>query len=274
MKKIVKQEVITIYNLESIYNNIIKLINADFYLYQMGKVASTSIENDLKNKFNVVHTHSLYKNYITQDQFKLKHSIKKHDHKFILGELISYFLRKFKEEIKIITLVRDPVARNISMFFQDLHLLLYDEFRSNARKEYNYKNFFESFFHKRINHFYFNEWFDREIRRAFKIDIYNYPFDKEKGYTIIRDNNINILLLKVEKLDKLEKIIRKFTNYDEFNLFSSNSASNKWYSDIYDDFKKNVKFEKKLIDKIYSTRYSNHFYTEAEVNHFKHKWIK
>lgn len=238
----------------------------------MGKVASSTIENSLSKQFKITHTHSLFKNYITGEQFNLNNPIKKRDHKFIMGKMISIYLKKIKRDVKIITLVRDPIARNISMFFQDLHLLLNDEFTGNARTEYQTGNFFEYFFHKKINHFYFNEWFDKELLKALDINIYNYSFDKEAGYKIIKKDNISILIIKVEKLNQLENEIKKFTGYSDFELVRTNSANRKWYSEIYKNFKNNVKFDENLINKIYTTKFVKHFYSENEIKKFKNRW--
>ena len=45
------------------------------------------------------------------------------------------------------------------------------------------------------------------MKEVFGIDVFAYPFDAEKGYTLIKEGNIELLLMKMEKLSELENVI-------------------------------------------------------------------
>ena len=46
------------------------------------------------------------------------------------------------------------------------------------------------------------EWFNVELKEPLGLDIYQYEFDKMRGYQIIEKDNIELLLIKLEKLDE------------------------------------------------------------------------
>ncbi|OEF99782.1 hypothetical protein BHF71_00985 [Vulcanibacillus modesticaldus] len=250
-------------------------------IYQMGKVGSTSIEESIKNySKNVIHIHSLYsqnaydhfKNY---QSIKFYVSLKERIRYKIFAYLKRYILRRNKR-IKIITLVREPISRNISMFFQDIHIPIFEiakffdnRYEENVNNEMIYKMYIDKF-----NHEYGVDWFDKELKRAFNIDIYDYNFDKEKGFSIIKKDNINLLVIKMEKLNELEKQIGDFLEIEDFKLKNVNISSKKWYADLYKDFKKKFSPSEEYIDTLYNSRYMKHFYSEEEINHFRNKWLK
>ena len=91
-------------------------------IYQMGKVGSSSVKNTLmglKLPINLYHVHALTKKRLDwlQDTYRNASRVRGkaivHDH---LAE--SMYLRKkldqnYKKPWKVITLIRDPIARNI-----------------------------------------------------------------------------------------------------------------------------------------------------------------
>lgn len=106
---------------------------------------------------------------------------------------------------KIITLVREPIAKEISTLFQvgaKVNRNLIDEtgeFDVSLVLKY-FNDRFDKFDESIDNA---NLWFDKEIRRVFNVDVYEYPFDQEKGYTMIHEKNIDLLILRLENLDNI-----------------------------------------------------------------------
>lgn len=82
------------------------------------------------------------------------------------------------------------------------------------------------------------EWFDLEIKENFGIDVYGYDFDKERGFQIIRQDNVELLLMKLEKLDDCQEIIGEFVGAEDFKLIKSNMGNNKLYKFAYNELKK------------------------------------
>lgn len=217
-------------------------------IYQPAKVASSTVYKSILNyNRNVLHCHML--DNIGEDE----------DSMLRLLELKSG---------KIICLVRDPVARQIAAMWQNIHQVQ----RYSATV-----NFAE------IEKYYFPEqfaggefsWFDKQMKKVFNIDVFEYPFDQEKGYSIIKKGNIEVLLMKMEKLNDLEAVIGEFLNIENFKLDNENVGSEKPYRFAYRDYKANFKLPKEVLDNVYvKNKHTKHFYSEQERETFYNKWLK
>ena len=83
-------------------------------IYQMGKVGSSTLKESLAQKnISALHIHRYYFSN-NEKPINLRRLIHKLKSNFTFNKLIK------KEKIKIITLYRDPLSRNISSFFQNL----------------------------------------------------------------------------------------------------------------------------------------------------------
>lgn len=118
-------------------------------------------------------------------------------------------------------------------------------------------------------------WFDYEINKFFGIDVYAYPFDKEKGYSVIEKGNIKILLLKIECLQSLESVIGDFICDSDYKLVDKNMAEGKIYHYAYREFKENVKISPEYFNYYYggNSKYE-HFYSSKEIEQNYKYWKK
>lgn len=218
-------------------------------LYQPGKVASTSIYvSAQKYHKNILHCHNL--NSIGEDEESLRR----------LLDLKS---------AKIICLVRDPVARQIAAMWQNIPSLD----RYSAQVDFS-----------EIEEFYFADeqfdkkqfrWFESQMKKLIKIDVFAYPFDKEKGYSIIKDGNIELLLIKMEKLNDLENVIGDFLNIEQFYLCKENVGEEKPYRFALREYKENFYISNEQLDRIYKKEgWMKHFYTEKERMKMYMRWMK
>lgn len=257
-------------------------LNQEIYLiFQMGKVASKSIENSInKSKKKCLHLHSFKKSIVRElfNEYQSKNyycnNIK--DLELLIKKQIILRLLKINKNINIITLVREPISRNLSFYFQDFQIPLMEISKNRdttSAEKINIENFINDF-HKNFNHEHGVNWFDNHFKKSFGIDIYKYPFNKEEGYQIIEKKNLNILVLKLEKLNKLENIIGQFIHETNFSLDNSNQGNKKWYGSIYNKFKKEIVFPEKFINELYSSKFMKHFYTDNEISVFKNKYLK
>lgn len=225
----------------SLYNNEIILV------YQPGKVASTSICSSIQRYGrNVLQCHILSEISYRGDNL--------------------YKLLNLKGG-KIISLVRDPVARRISEMWQNItNIQRYSTEVDFSEVE---KYYFDSQFEN--TEFY---WFEDEMKKTFNIDVFTYPFDKEKGYIIIKQGNIELLLMKMEKLNELEKIIGDFLEIEDFHLQNDNIGKEKLYRFAFDEYKKNFIISHERLFEIYKdNKYMKHFYTEYECEALYKKWL-
>ncbi|KGK91262.1 hypothetical protein DP73_04685 [Desulfosporosinus sp. HMP52] len=264
-----------------------KLIKDNIYIYQMGKVGSTTIETSLKAiGVDSVHKHTFYRlphiNEVFKNYNTTKLVIKKRNRNFLktIKKIIYNHLvmKKFSSKnlnSKIISIVREPISRNSSMYFQDFYIpyfeyALLNKTRNNITASIDL--FINDFF-KRFNHEHGINWFDKEFLRATKINVYEYPFDADLGYCIINKNGLSILILQMEKMNALEKVIGEFVGAENFKLINDNNGTNKWYGPVYKDFKYKVCFSEEYIDSLYNSKYMKHFYSDKEIKQFRTKYL-
>ncbi|MGE0683644.1 MAG: putative capsular polysaccharide synthesis family protein [Candidatus Binatia bacterium] len=239
-------------------------------VYQMGMVGSTSIVEALTAiGLPVFHLHAL-------NPAHLMTVVEKHQEKGI--PLPAHIHQAFKvkkklldegKPVKIITAVRDPIARNISAYFQALRFFraLKPEF-----EEGELETMMTEFLNKYQHHLPLI-WFDREIKEVLGLDIYNYPFPKNDGVQRIRETKIDVLLLKAETADHLKiAVIREFLQIPEFSLKAKNVGKKKAYAHYYKPFLERIQLPAAYLDKMYGSRYVQHFYSPEEIHEFRKRW--
>ena len=119
------------------------------------------------------------------------------------------------------------------------------------------------------------EWYKKEMETVLGINVYEYSFDRDAGYSIIEKDGISLLLIKVEKLNSLEKVIADFLKEDDFKLCNYNLAKEKNYRHAYNEYLREVKIPTGYMDYYYKDNpYMDHFYTKDEKQRFYDKWSK
>jgi hypothetical protein len=245
----------------------------------MGKVGSSSIEHTLgERNIPSYHIHT----FDDHEEFHMYHN-KKDVSKFFdfknraLYRLVlkqrKRILQK-REQIKIVTLVRDPIATVFSRFFQDLHLQFIEGKKNDAIHRdmaVTYQHL-EHCFDNYINLNYFANWFDNELKRNFNIDVMRQELDNTQPFFTFKNEQANVMLIKCENLSSLDKEIGEFLGLQDFVLKNSNEAKNKWYSNIHQHFKHHYDFSKLFY--MYDLPLYRHVYSEQERDAFKHKWIQ
>lgn len=215
-------------------------------VYQPGKVASSSVYRRILNYGHyALHCHGL------KDVRSGKNN---------LSQLLSL------KSGKIISLVREPIARQISTMWQNISSVV----RYSADADFS-----------EIEQYYFGEgfentqyeWFDREMKEVFGIDVFAYPFDVERGYIIIKQGNIELLLMKMEKLSELRGVIGDFLGIEHFEIENRNIASEKLYRFAIKAYKKQFSISKKRLEDIFMNNEKvKYFYSEKERIAFYQKW--
>lgn len=236
-----KEEMLRYFALLSLHNDEIILV------YQPAKVGSSSVYKGIKNRNrNVLHCHTLLEVGEGSDDL--------------------YRLLNLKSG-KIISLVRDPVARRISEMWQGIvYTQRYDV-------GVNFSGIEEWYFDGEFWNSEF-EWFYQEMKAVFKIDVFEHPFNQEKGYSLIKQGNIELLLIKMEKLNELEAVIGEFLDIDGFQILNENIGKRKAYRYALQSYKKNFTISREKLEEIYKkNKYVKHFYSEQERNELYAKWI-
>ncbi|MBQ2900548.1 MAG: hypothetical protein IJE49_01710 [Agathobacter sp.] len=230
------------------------------WVWQPKKVGSKTVVKTLENSgINTVHLHSVMKK--TELQEKVSNVADEH-----INYLKTYY-SKGDHTLKIITLVREPIARALSGYmnaFSQLALLR-DVDKDLVKGA-------EAHIIESLENDYEFQWFNEEIRELTNIDIYRYPFDKELGYAWIKENKIEILILKTETLNQNARIIGEFVGCPNIEISNENVGAEKHYVYLYDEIKKRIKLPRKVLKEQYESSEFTHFYSEKEIQAFWQKW--
>ena len=268
--------------IERVYINLVNFnVRPPILIYQMGKVGSTSVYKSLKRsaaKHPIFHIHWLSKEGLIRAT-KLNDDINDPIFDMHLRRcrlLRSKYDTNRAKKWKFITLVRDPIDREISNVFQDIEI--FHRHLINDKKQVNLDDTL-ALVKKKIERNildidYCLTWFDKEFNQALLFNVYDFPFDKKSGYTIIRHKQSDVLILKLEKLtDCYTDALREFldTNLNT-RLVKANISDKKKYSSEVKFIKKNLKISPEAFDKIYSNKFVSHFYSRQEIKGFKKKW--
>jgi hypothetical protein len=244
-------------------------------VYQMGKVGSSSVMKSLKKAIlPLFHAHFLLKNadnrsFYNPNVYEILELKLGREKQVRRGEFLYNKIIVPKKQVKIISLTREPIGRNVAAFFQN--------FERETGKKYEQSNFtpqelgdiFVNFFPHSIP----LNWFDNNFKPFLGIDVYEYPFPKEQGYLKINKDNMDLLILKLETSDSVkEKAIAEFLGLKEFKLVRKNVGQDKNYRDMYKQFKQNLKLTLSYVEEMCSSKYFNHFYTEEEIRKVYSRW--
>lgn len=251
---------------------------ADVVVYQNGKVGSSTILRSLENAHvNAAHLHRIrfeddIVRHILCDEEKhpelVKHISFSNDDVF-LSEYIEAL--KNRENLKIISLVREPISVDISTIFQWFDTDILNPYIIRQTKSFS--DIMYELINKVKNRMF--QWFDLEFQKVLGINIYDYSFDRKKGYMNIRKDNINILILQAEKINELENIIGEFVGIKNFHVQSYNVASKKDYRQIYKDFIDNIRLPIEYVDFYYkNNQCMDFFYSKDDQMRFLDKWKK
>lgn len=195
-----------------------------------------------------------------------------HVHNFGFTKLEPCFLRDMIRKVsgKVISIVREPIARQISLLWH-----YWGTATSEFMNENRYKSLeeIENQFYAIPNREDEFEWYLKEFQDVLNINVYEYPFDKELGYSIIEKDGISLLILKTERLNDLESVLGRFLGVEEFELVKENIASYKKYRYAYQNYLQNVKIPRQFFDYYYcNNQYMDHFYTKEEKESFYQRW--
>lgn len=258
-------------------------------IHTMGKVGSTTISASLR-QLGIRRTTVVYQPHFISDQGRAFAErlaiegvgswdglVKKERSGFLRNRQLCAELARMRaagERMRVITLVRDPVATNVSGLFHN-HLWWPAEVKALcAASAPGCLDALEGYFLNSYPHDVPDTWFDMEVLPLYGIDVYAQPFDRERGYAIYRSDFADVLLLKLEKLnDCAAEAFRAFMGLEAFQLVASNTAEDKSYADLYKAFRREVALPESYLDAQYATRFAGHFYTADERAAFRRKWL-
>ncbi len=252
-------------------------------IYTAGKVGSTTVYQSLKRAnlgYPIYHIHHLTESGIRKTKQIYKEAGKTQNHRFLKeSEFLKNAIKRSKGiKWKIITLVREPIRTYFSKLFHEpkVHYpYLIDKEGKLKKKDELVSIVLEelSNLQEHSNSSIAN-WFEEEFRVALGISLYEFPFDDLKGYQIIEYQNFDILVLRLEDLNKnFQPAIHEFLKLDtEIPIYTTNVNDKKKQSSIYQDIISNIKIPKSTLEEIYSSEYTKHFYAKVRRQQLLNKW--
>jgi hypothetical protein len=223
-------------------------------VYQMGKVASTSIKKSLALAWPgpVLHCHSL----------------EEERHKDPSVRLVYRKVIRPKKPVYFVSLTREPVARNISAFFQNMRRSYgVDLKREGWPADRLIEVFLEQYPHDTPL-----EWFDRQVRPPLGLDVYAHPFPAG-GIQLVRHEHIQFLLLRAEIDDAIkEQAIGNWLQLPDFRLLQANVGEEKSYAAAYRQFKEQFRASDDYLDRMYDSKFFRHFYSPWHREQFSAYW--
>ncbi len=250
------------------------------YILQMGRVGSVSVYTAVKAAYQeisldvpVYHKHyiSSFELIVERIQADLKDPAPALQFDRQLRDTLLSDIQA-GQPVKIISLVRDPVARNVSTFFYAFPQFIPDWKEKEAQKllpasELN--TIFES--KQRFILTAFN-WFDEQIKDTLGLDIFAVPFDKTQGWQIYEKGLVKLLILRMEDLYRTgEDAVRKFINLPHLKMVKVNTGEEREAYELYRRFLIHP-ISQEYLEMTYSTQLARHFYTDEETERFIARW--
>lgn len=224
--------------------------------------------HSLKKQFpykEIWHIHFLGETWLT----KMENGHEVFDRNIKLAERFYKRLEERKWNIRIITLVRDPVAREISGLFQtwqhifdrpDVTDITLDEALGYLRKE---------------EFGYSENWFNTDFKEFTGLNLFESTFDKDKGYTIYRSNRGPVICLQMERLDEVyNEAMNQFMGNGSYRLERTNITADRSSGAFNVEVKKAFKLDKEKADKVYNSTFTQFFYNKSEIDLFRAKWTR
>ena len=238
-------------------------------VYQMAKVGSSSIAAALEErKLAVFQLHRMNREHLERMRAKRAElgwdlaPLPAHD---ILGPILRERLVNRGRRVKVITLVRDPIARNFSSYFEHLDAIWHrEDAHASVPLDELHRGFLERFPHAEPL-----TWFDDELRPVFGVDVYEHPFPAS-GHLRIG----NVLVLKSE-LDDATKCaaVSEFLGIRNLVFRPANVTTSKAKGEAYKRFVSTLRLNPQFVEKMLESRYTRHFYTEVEREAMRRRYF-
>lgn len=226
------------------------------FVYSMGKVGSKALRSGLFQWWPglVLHEHHLW------DRF---------DDPLIRAVERSCFGGRCP--IYLISPVREPVARNVSAFFETYEWYFGTPITESGETIPELQETFLSEYRHNIP----LVWFDERLRPLTDIDVYEDSFPV-RGYQQYSHENVHLLVMRTNlENEKKSEVVADFLpdqGRSTPRIERKNAAEDKPYQKIYKQFKNNFEPPEWYIEYMYNSRCVLHFFGSEDRTAFREKW--
>ena len=252
------------------------LFNRATFIFQMGKVGSTSVlksierslreqEGEYRSKYTLVHEHRVFLRdfYLSGGFYKF----------------ITVWRAWLGLPIKIVCPIREPIARDVSGFFYiDAGLFVNSDleemkewFLTGSKPKPGSKPKHRTEIGFRPG--FILNWFDEQFKPLTHIDVYKKPFPIDRKWQIYKRGSTRVLLYRAD-LERSEqtKLISRFLGIKLDEVKLKNSAEKRHYAELYSRFGESVKLPEEYIRRMHNSRFAQHFWSPEELKKAADKW--
>jgi hypothetical protein len=254
------------------------------FVFQMGRVGSNSVEHSLRTAYRALSLdvpvyHAHYMSNYDMVEARAKQDLP--DPTLFIRDLqLARGLRKAILEdpaaprLKVISLVRDIIARNVSTFYYALPEFIPDWEQRLKDNSLTVDYLHEVFISKKSYELTALNWFEEQLKPVFDVDVYEAPFPKELGYKIYSSPKADLLVMRLESLSNCaEQAIRQFLGLHDFRMSTVNTGDDRKTGQLQRIFKTKP-LPREYVNRMYASKLSRHFYTDAELETFTRYWTE
>ena len=241
-------------------------------VYQMGKVGSASVMRALERVCPA--RPALHVHFLAGRSGGGRHMPA--DHR--LGRALRRRIDRVGDALRVdvVTLVRDPIARQVSALFQNPEHAE-DDLRGadGAIDVARTVDTLRARLTRADACAFAHAWFDRELRAVFDVDVFAHPFDRERGFSIVRGRRAHVLVLRTEDLDAtLAPGLAALLGVDTTCVAHDRSNDRARTDDgpAYAAVQRALRVDRADCERIYANRFSRHFYSDAMIEAFTRRW--
>ena len=186
--------------------------------------------------------------------------------------------------LKIICPIREPIARDVSVFFHfyigTLHRRKYPDLLANVdlrELEELFLTDIRPYGTPRLyilsEHQFALNWFDEQFKPLTRIDVYKQPFPKDRKWQIYRRGFTRVLVYRNDlKRSEQTKLNSRFLGIKLDEMRLENNSEDKDYAELYSRFRESVKLPEHYIGRMHNSRFAQHFWSQEELKAAADKW--
>lgn len=233
-------------------------------VYQMAKVGSTSIVDALlRSRLPVFQVHRMSPSHMERVRAaRVSLGWRVHPPNFSdrLGSELYRRVIQSRRPARIITLVRDPIARNLSSYFEHLDDIWQTE---RAHERISLDELCKGFL-ARYTHHEPLTWFDDELFPVTGVNVFGTAFP-ESGQIVIRGEHYDVLVLRSDLADHRKTVaVSSFLGLDIGPVASANRTESKAKGKIYKMFRSRLRLPRSYVEELLESGYARHFFSDAE----------
>ena len=235
-------------------------------IYSMGKTGTTSLTNAIEqaSRQPVLKAHALRPSAIR---------VRRRDERVMAdrprfwwqAEAMSAYLATHRHRLRMITVVRDPIARAVSAHFYTAKRAGLPALHENSSSMVEQLALWHAA----------HDWFVEEFRPTTGLDVYASGFPDSDGVMRLSNDRFDVLVLRTEDLGSVgPDVLSRWLGLDRpLALPRSNRGDTESRSE-YRSFLDQWTPRPSVLERVYSAPLAKHFYSDAERAGLRDHWLQ